>query len=119
VIGNHLNGNVASSTFRFVLATLLLDPLGLHPYLRGANVARSSDDNGRLSAWQREHLLLTSSAGERPWEIETEVIAQLAPPLNSARNAAYPFYPVVGAARAEFRRRAGAASSPSATPRTV
>ena len=119
VIGNHLNGNVGSSTFRFVLAALLLDALDLSPYLRGAKVALNPDDNGRLSAWQREHLLLTSSAGERPWEIETEVIAQLAPPLNSAGNAEHPFYPAVRAARAEFRRRAGAASSPSATPRTV
>jgi dihydrofolate reductase len=34
-------------------------------------------------------------------------------------NAAHPFYPVVRTARAEFRRRARAASTPSATPRTV
>lgn len=119
VIGNHLNGNVGSSTFRFVLAALLLDPLGLNPHLRGAKVVLSSDENGRLSAWQREHLLLTSCARARPWEIESEVIGQLAPPLNSAGNAAHAFYPVVRAARAEFRRKARAASSPSATPRTV
>jgi hypothetical protein len=119
VIGNHLNGNVGSSTFRFVLAALLLDTLDLHPYLRGTKVALSRDDNGRLSAWQREHLLLTSCARERPWEIEGEVIAQLAPPLNSAGNAAHAFYPVVHAARAEFRRRARATSSPAATPRTT
>jgi len=113
VIGNHLNGNVGSSTFRFVLAALLLDSLGLNPYLRGAKVVLSPDENGRLSAWQREHLLLTSYARQRPWEIEGEVIGQLAPPLNSAGNAAHPFYPVVRAARAELRRRARAASSPS------
>jgi hypothetical protein len=34
----------------------------------------SAHDNARLSAWQREHLLLTSCARERPWEIESEVI---------------------------------------------
>lgn len=79
----------------------------------------SPDENGLLPAWQREHLLLTSCARERPWEIESEVIGQLAPPLNSAGNAAHPFYPVVRAARAEFRRRARAASSASATHRTV
>jgi GIY-YIG catalytic domain len=118
VVGNHLNG-VGSSTFRFVLAALLLDALDLHPYLRRTKVALSADDNRRLSAWQREHLLLTSCARERPWEIETEVIAQLAPPLNSAGNAAHAFNPVVRAARAEFRRRARAASSPAATPRTI
>jgi hypothetical protein len=119
VIGNHLNGNVGSSTFRFVLAALLLDALDLHPYLRGTKVALSPDDNGRLSAWQREHLLLTACAREQPWEVEGAVIAQLAPPLNSAGNASHPFYPVVRAGRAEFRRRARDASSPSATPRAV
>src|SRR6266849_703466 len=31
VIGNHLNGNVGSSTFRFVLAALLIDALDLAP----------------------------------------------------------------------------------------
>jgi hypothetical protein len=59
VIGNHLNRNVGSSTFRFVLAALLTDALDLHPYLRGTKVALSTPDNGRLSGWQRKHLLLT------------------------------------------------------------
>jgi hypothetical protein len=119
VIGNHLNGNVGSSTFRFVLAALLLDALDLHPYLRGTKVALSADDNRRLSAWQREHLLLTSCARERPWEIESEVIAQLAPPLNSTGNATHAFHPVIRASRAEFRRRARAASAPPARSRTL
>lgn len=111
VIGNHLNGNVGSSTFRFVLAALLLDPLELHPYLRGTKVALSAPENARLSAWQREHLLLTWCARDRPWEIESEAIALLTPPLNSAGNASHAFYPAVRAARAEFRRRAGASSA--------
>jgi hypothetical protein len=119
VIGNHLNGNVGSSTFRFVLAALLIDALDLYPYVRGTKVALSAADNGRLSAWQREHLLLTLCARERPWEIESEVIAQLTPPLNSTANAAHAFYPAVRAARAEFRRRARAAPSTSASRRTV
>jgi hypothetical protein len=119
VVGNHLNGNVGSSTFRFVLAALLTDALDLHPYLRGTKIALSASENGRLSAWQREHLLLTSCARERPWETESEVIARLTPPLNSASNAAHAFYPAVRAARAEFRRRARAAPSTSACPRTV
>jgi GIY-YIG catalytic domain len=110
VLGNHLNGNVGSSTFRFVLAALLIDALELDPSLCGTKVALSADDNGRLSGWQRQHLRLTSCARERPWEIEGEVIARLGPPLNSTANADHAFYPVVRAARAEFRRRARAAS---------
>ena len=119
VVGNHLNGNVGSSTFRFVLAALLLDALELHPYFRAKKVALSADDNRRLSAWQGEHLLLTSCAQELPWEIESEVIAKLAPPLNSAGNALHPFYPVVREARAEFRRRARSGSPPSEPGRTI
>jgi hypothetical protein len=117
VLGNHLNGNVGSSTFRFVLAALLVDALDLQPDLSGTKVALGAYDNRRLSTWQREHLLLTSCARERPWEIERDVIAQVAPPLNSAGNVAHAFFPTVRAARAEFRRRARVASSPSATPR--
>jgi len=119
VLGNHLNGNVGSSTFRFVLAALLIDALELNPYLRGTKVALSAHDNVGLSAWQRQQLLLTSCARERPWEIEGEVIAQLGPPLNSAANAAHAFYPVVRAARAEFRRRARTAPSAPAAGRTI
>jgi len=116
VLGNHLNGNVGSSTFRFVLAALLTDALDLHPHLRGTKVALNASDNERLSAWQRTHLLLTWCARQRPWEIESEVIRKLTPPLNAAGNAAHPFYPAVRAARAEFRRRAGAASSSDGFP---
>ena len=119
VIRNHLNGNVGSSTFRFVLAALLIDALDLRPYLRGTKVALSASENERLSTWQREHLLLTWCARERPWEIEAEVITQLTPPLNSAGNAAHAFYPVVRAARVEFRRRARAVRPTSPTSREV
>ena len=106
VIGNHLKGNVGSSTFRFTLAALLIDALPLRPLVRGTKVALDAADNARLSRWQREHLLLTWCSRERPWEIETGVIAQLGPPLNSAGNAGHAFYPRVRGARAEFRRRA-------------
>lgn len=110
VIGNHLNGNIGSSTFRFVLAGLLLEALDLRPCLRGSKVALSQGDNTLLSSWQREHLLLTWHPRQNPWEIEHQVIAQLAPPLNSAGNATHPFYPTVRAARAALRHRASAAS---------
>jgi GIY-YIG catalytic domain-containing protein len=106
VIGNHLNGNVGSSTFRFALAALLVDTLKLRPFLRGSKVALGASENARLSAWQREHLLLTWSTRQRPWEIEGEVIAHLGPPLNSAGNAAHDFYERVREARAELRLRA-------------
>jgi hypothetical protein len=68
----HIGGNVASSTFRFGLASLLwereewtprLSPSGKYRLLR--------EDNQALSAWQRHHLrirwaLLTNRGGSRP-----------------------------------------------------
>jgi hypothetical protein len=107
VIGNHLTGNVGSSTFRFVLAALLADALELRPFVRGGKVALSTTDNARLSRWQQDQLLLTCCARERPWQIEREVIWQLGPPLNSAGNATHSFHARVRDARADLRRRAG------------
>jgi hypothetical protein len=100
-----------------VLAALLVEALHLHPYLGGTKAALSAHENAGLSGWLRECLLLTWCARERPWEVQSEVIAQLTPPLNSAGNAAHAFHPAVRAARAEFRRRARAASSAPETAR--
>ena len=94
-LGNHLNGNVGSSTFRFVLAALLIDALQLEPFVRGSKIVLDASDNAWLSAWQRDALPLTWSARERRWEIEGDVIRQLAPPLNSAGKAAHSFYACV------------------------
>jgi hypothetical protein len=111
VIGNHLRGNVGSSTFRFVLASLLTDELGLNPYMRGTKVALEPVENARLSQWQRQNLSLTWCTRRRPWDIEHDVIRKLSPPLNSAGNATHPFYSSVGELRDRFRRRAADTAS--------
>jgi hypothetical protein len=106
VFGQHLGGNTGSSTFRFVLASLLQDELHLTPSTRGDMTVLGRDDNERLSDWQRHNLSLTCCVRLRPWEIEGEVIALMQPPLNCAENASHPFHPRVRDARAQFRRRA-------------
>ena len=106
VRGQHIGGNTGSSTFRYMLAALLLDELALVPLARREKVVLSSDNNTDLSRWQRNALRLTWCVRRRPWEIEDEVIALMQPPLNCAANASHPFYPRVRAARAEFRQRA-------------
>jgi hypothetical protein len=106
VLGNHLGGNIGSSTFRFVLAALLIDELALRPQRRLTKVVLRAADNARLSAWQREHLSLTWCVRARPWEVEHEVIAKMTPPLNSSGNATHPFYARVREARAALRERA-------------
>lgn len=111
VIDQHVKGNTSSSTFRFVLASLLLDELALKPRATIKKVVLDRDDNGRLRQWQFDHLSLTWCERERPWEIEDAVIALMQPPLNSAANRTHPFYPRVNAARAAFRA-AGRGSMP-------
>jgi hypothetical protein len=106
VVGQHLGGNTSSSTFRFVLAALLLDDLALMPRATAKKYTLDADDNRRLREWQQAHLRLTWCVRERPWEIEPQVIALMRPPLNSAGNAGHPFYERARAARAAFRTAA-------------
>jgi hypothetical protein len=106
VLGHHLGGNTGSSTFRFVLAALLLDVLELTPIAGSEKTLLSSDDNRHLSRWQRDNLLVTWCVRPQPWEVEEEVISLMQPPLNCAANASHPFYRHVREARDAFRRRA-------------
>lgn len=106
VAGQHVRGNTSSSTFRFVLASLLLEELSLTPRRAASKVVLDRGDNDRLREWQREHLSLTWCVRELPWEVEGEVIALMEPPLNSAGNKAHPFYSRVRSARVAFRATA-------------
>jgi hypothetical protein len=106
VLGQHVRGNTSSSTFRFVLASLLREELALTPRRTASKVALDLDDNARLREWQLGHLSLTWCERERPWEVEAGVIALMRPPLNSAGNRDHPSHPRVGAARAAFRAAA-------------
>jgi hypothetical protein len=49
VLGNHLSGNIGSSTFRLSLAALLVDELDLHPYAQKAKCVLPFEENRRLS----------------------------------------------------------------------
>lgn len=109
VIDQHVRGNTSSSTFRFVLASLLLAELKLTPRATAMKVVLDAADNARLRQWQSDYLSLTWCARKRPWEIEHAVIALMQPPLNSAGNRGHPFYARVSSARAAFRA-AGRAS---------
>jgi GIY-YIG catalytic domain-containing protein len=97
VINQHVKGSTSSSTFRFVLASLLLDELALRPGATIKKVVLDPDDNARLCRWQFDHTSLTWCERPRPWEIEDAVIALMQPPLNSAANEHHPFYPRVRA----------------------
>ena len=106
VIDQHVRGNTSSSTFRFVLASMLLEHLDLRPRSTIKKVVLDSDDNARLRQWQFDNLSITWCERERPWEVEDAVIAKMQPPLNSAANQEHPFYATVSTARAAFRAAA-------------
>jgi hypothetical protein len=106
VRGNHLRGNISSSTYRLVLAAFLRDKLGLRPELRRGRYRLAADGEATLRAWQAANLALTWCERPDPWAVEHEVIARMRPPLNSSGNAAHPFAPAVRAARDELRRLA-------------
>lgn len=106
VLDNHIGGNTGSSTFRFVLASLLLSKLKLRPRKTATKVVLDKKDNARLREWQAENLRLTWCERPAPWEIEGSVIGEMKPPLNAAGNSAHPFYATVKASRAAFRAAA-------------
>lgn len=106
LLDNHIGGNTGSSTFRFVLASLLLSELDLHPRKKAKKVVLDREDNVRLREWQTENLRLTWCERHAPWEIEGQVIAEMKPPLNAAGNNAHPFYATVKGSRAAFRAAA-------------
>ncbi len=80
--GNHLNGNVTSSTFRKPLTAVLHQPLALQLHASG-RLAR--DSNTAVSSWMREHLSVAIAPVDdrsRLAVIEAAVLGRLDPPLN-------------------------------------
>jgi hypothetical protein len=103
VIGNHVRGNVGSSTLRLSLASLLGEQLALAPMRRRTKVVLSAADNRALTDWQSKHLALTWTASQEPWIVEGEVIGAMAPALNLAGNSAHPFAATLSDARRAFK----------------
>lgn len=66
VRSNHMRGNIAASTFRFTLASLLVDALELKPIAKASKVVLKKEQNDQLSQWQRENLRLTWHAVPEP-----------------------------------------------------
>jgi len=80
--GNHLHGNIESSTFRKTLTAVLLEPIGLRLSLAGR---LDPESNQAVSRWMADHLsLATIGCPDRSAlaRLEEEVLSLLAPPLN-------------------------------------
>jgi hypothetical protein len=119
VLDNHIRGNVGGSTLRYVLAALLVEALDIRPRQQGRRLMLANGGEARVREWQRQNLGLTWCERDRPWEVEHDVIAALAPPLNSAGNSHHPFHARVREARAALRQLATAAGGASATPEDI
>jgi hypothetical protein len=106
--GNHLRGNVRSSTFRKTLTAILIDPLGLQ--LAGAD-RLDKESNRHLSEWMRTHLRVAILAVEDRStlaDLEHVVLERLDPPLNLMGMVPTPV-------RARLRSLRSALGSPSGT----
>jgi hypothetical protein len=103
VVGQHLRGNIGASTFRLSLTALLWEQQAWHPCWKGDRALLPSAENKRLTKGQDDQLRITWLPGQQPWEIEGDVIAALAPPLNLAENKALPFHATLKAGRAALR----------------
>src|SRR4051812_15513039 len=105
--GQHIGGNIGSSTFRFGLGALLWESEGWTPRRSASGkYTLDRDDNDALSVWQRDHLRLRWVVVTKPWCFESTVIATMKPPMNREHNQDHPFYDAMGRARAGFREAA-------------
>jgi hypothetical protein len=109
VLGQHVRGNIAASTFRFGLASLLGDREGWTPHRAASGKIRlEPSDDRSLRDWQRRNLRLRWCVVERPWSFEPAVVRSLAPPMNREYNETHAFFGEMGEARARFRAAARA-----------
>jgi hypothetical protein len=107
VARNHFRGPTGSSTLRRAMAALLMTSEGYSTRWTRTRVVPMDQDEGRLSAWMRQHLRVTWAQHPEPEAIEAAVIAELAAPLNQAHNSSHPLYSTIRAARAAYRASAG------------
>ena len=114
VVGNHVSGNLGSSTFRLTLAALLRESLGLDPERRTTKVVLPPEQNAALSAWQTKNLRVSWCVVAQPWLLEPAVIEIMAPPLNLAANGSHPFHATLSEARRALRHAAVESWKPGA-----
>ena len=82
ILGNHLRGNVGSSTFRKTISAILFEPMNLRLEKPGQ---LASDSNKVVSAWIKDHLrvaIVPYTDRDSLLDVEKQVLASLDPPLN-------------------------------------
>ena len=82
IMGNHLRGNVGSSTFRKTISAILFEPLNLR-LEKPEQLTRNS--NKMVSAWIKNHLrvaIVPYTDRGTLLDLEKQVLASLNPPFN-------------------------------------
>jgi hypothetical protein len=90
------------STLRRVLASLLFEQQGWHPYYTDRPLLEKAD-NDTLSEWLESNLRAQWVRVPEPWTVEADVIRLMRPPLNRTHNQSHPYYRAVGESRRRFR----------------
>lgn len=104
-IHTHFRGNASGSTLRRTLGSLLASELGIQLRRTGRSERLTfGAGEAALSDWMAEHARVCWLVDAEPWRIETEVISELALPLNLDQNTHSGFHATLSAARAEQKR---------------
>ncbi|CAB4933327.1 MAG: GIY-YIG nuclease family protein [Actinobacteria bacterium] len=108
VVGDHIRGTTGSSTLRRSLAALLTEQQGWHSRWTTRPVLVNKDELA-LSDWMAQTLHVSWAEHAEPWTVESDVIAELGPPLNQSENKSHPLHGFVADARRRWREAAKAA----------
>jgi hypothetical protein len=105
LLGSHLGSSTGSSTLRRALGAWLGAREGWATEWRSSRVQHGATSELALTKWMHQNLQVTWVEHASPNDVESDVIAVLAPPLNSNFNQGHPNWPALDAARREWRRR--------------
>ncbi len=108
--GDHLGSSTGKSTLRRALGAWLGAEQGWITEWRSSRVQHDAMSEKAMTTWMEKHLSVTWVRHESPHEVESGVIAILAPPLNHQLNQSHPNWPALDAARLAWRRRGTPAS---------
>jgi hypothetical protein len=104
---DHFRGNAEGSTLRLTLGCLLSNVLGTQLQRVGSGRRLTFTNAGEqiLDAWMARNAKVVWAAVEKPWEIETALLASLSLPLN-LRDNKHPFVPILQKVRKAAKERA-------------
>lgn len=106
-LNQHFGGNASASTVRRTAGSLLPRELELQPCRsESGRVCFAKESEARLSAWMRQHLLVTfwpAPSSQALVGLEELVLAALRPPLDLHKAAASPFRERISELRKRLR----------------